>query len=132
MHRSTRLKITDLNPHLSCILCGGYFIDATTITECVHSFCRACIVRYLETSKYCPVCEVQVHKSRPLHYIRSDKTLQDIVYKLVPGLFHNEMKKRRELYASQPPEDNIYLKNHDQVTRTTSKLTPHSPDYWCS
>lgn len=104
MHRSTRLKITDLNPHLSCILCGGYFIDATTITECVHSFCRACIVRYLETSKYCPVCEVQVHKSRPLHYIRSDKTLQDIVYKLVPGLFHNEMKRRRELYASQPPE----------------------------
>ncbi|GBL81583.1 Polycomb complex protein BMI-1 [Araneus ventricosus] len=104
MQRSTRLKITDLNPHLSCILCGGYFIDATTITECVHSFCRACIVRYLETSKYCPVCEVQVHKSRPLHYIRSDKTLQDIVYKLVPGLFHNEMKRRRELYASQPPE----------------------------
>ncbi|GIY57903.1 polycomb complex protein BMI-1 [Caerostris extrusa] len=104
MHRSTRLKITDLNPHLSCILCGGYFIDATTITECVHSFCRACIVRYLETSKYCPVCEVQVHKSRPLHYIRSDKTLQDIVYKTVPGLFQNEMKRRRELYASQPPE----------------------------
>ncbi|XP_042903641.1 polycomb group protein Psc isoform X2 [Parasteatoda tepidariorum] len=104
MNKSTRLKITDLNPHLSCILCGGYFIDATTITECVHSFCRACIVRYLETSKYCPVCEVQVHKSRPLHYIRSDKTLQDIVYKLVPGLFHNEMKRRRELYASQPPE----------------------------
>ncbi|KFM63569.1 hypothetical protein X975_14585, partial [Stegodyphus mimosarum] len=104
MFRSTRLKITDLNPHLSCILCGGYFIDATTITECLHSFCRACIVRYLETSKYCPVCEVQVHKSRPLHYIRSDKTLQDIVYKLVPGLFHNEMKRRRELYASQPPE----------------------------
>ncbi|KAG8184278.1 hypothetical protein JTE90_001095 [Oedothorax gibbosus] len=105
MQRSpSRLQIVDLNPYLSCILCGGYFIDATTITECVHSFCRACIVRFLETSKYCPVCEVQVHKSRPLHYIRSDKTLQDIVYKLVPGLFHNEMKRRRELYASQPPE----------------------------
>ncbi|XP_054713967.1 polycomb group protein Psc-like [Uloborus diversus] len=104
MLKSKRLKVTDLNPHLSCILCGGYFIDATTITECLHSFCRACIVRYLETSKYCPVCEVQVHKSRPLHYIRSDKMLQDIVYKLVPGLFDNEMKRRRELYASQPPE----------------------------
>lgn len=104
MQRPTRLKVIDVNPHLSCILCGGYFIDATTITECLHSFCRACIVRYLETSKYCPVCEVQVHKTRPLQSIRPDKTLQDIVYKLIPGLYQNEMKRRRELYSSQPPE----------------------------
>ncbi|PKK18870.1 polycomb group ring finger 2 [Columba livia] len=26
----------------------------------------------------------------------SDKTLQDIVYKLVPGLFKDEMKRRRD------------------------------------
>ncbi|KAJ7408624.1 polycomb complex protein BMI-1-like protein [Willisornis vidua] len=87
MHRTTRIKITELNPHLMCVLCGGYFIDATTIIECLHSFCKTCIVRYLETSKYCPICDVQVHKTRPLLNIRSDKTLQDIVYKLVPGLF---------------------------------------------
>ncbi|KAH0627512.1 hypothetical protein JD844_003298 [Phrynosoma platyrhinos] len=49
--------------------------------------CKTCIVHYLETSKYCPICDVQVHKTRPLLNIRSDKTLQDIVYKLVPGLF---------------------------------------------
>ncbi|KAJ6651318.1 hypothetical protein lerEdw1_021085 [Lerista edwardsae] len=87
MHRTTRLKITELNPHLMCVICGGYFIDATTIIECLHSFCKTCIVHYLETSKYCPICDVQVHKTRPLLNIRSDKTLQDIVYKLVPGLF---------------------------------------------
>ncbi|KAM4645614.1 polycomb group RING finger protein 2 isoform 3-T3 [Amazona ochrocephala] len=87
MHRTTRIKITELNPHLMCALCGGYFIDATTIVECLHSFCKTCIVRYLETNKYCPMCDVQVHKTRPLLSIRSDKTLQDIVYKLVPGLF---------------------------------------------
>ncbi|MBV99893.1 Polycomb group RING finger protein 2, partial [Eschrichtius robustus] len=38
MHRTTRIKITELNPHLMCALCGGYFIDATTIVECLHSF----------------------------------------------------------------------------------------------
>lgn len=37
MHRTTRIKITELNPHLICVLCGGYFIDATTIIECLHS-----------------------------------------------------------------------------------------------
>ncbi|XP_058484705.1 polycomb complex protein BMI-1-A [Solea solea] len=102
MHRTTRIKITELNPHLMCVLCGGYFIDATTIIECLHSFCKRCIVRYLETSKYCPICDVQVHKTKPLLNIRSDKTLQDIVYKLVPGLFKNEMKRRRDFYADHP------------------------------
>uniref|UniRef100_A0A668TD72 RING-type domain-containing protein n=1 Tax=Oreochromis aureus TaxID=47969 RepID=A0A668TD72_OREAU len=70
MHRTTRIKITELNPHLMCVLCGGYFIDATTIIECLHSFCKMCIVRYLETSKYCPICDVQVHKTKPLLNIR--------------------------------------------------------------
>ncbi|XP_012683426.2 polycomb complex protein BMI-1-B [Clupea harengus] len=105
MHRTTRIKITELNPHLMCVLCGGYFIDATTIVECLHSFCKMCIVRYLETSKFCPICDVQVHKTKPLLNIRSDKTLQDIVYKLVPGLFKTEMKRRRDFYAEHPSDD---------------------------
>lgn len=33
----TKLKLSDLNPHLMCVLCGGYYIDATTIVECLHS-----------------------------------------------------------------------------------------------
>ncbi|XP_006817086.1 polycomb complex protein BMI-1-A-like [Saccoglossus kowalevskii] len=102
MNRTTKLKMTELNPHLMCVLCGGYFIDATTIIECLHSFCRTCIIRYLESSKYCPVCDTQVHKTRPLQYIRPDRTLQNIVYKLVPGLFRDEMKRRREYYAANP------------------------------
>ncbi|NXL66923.1 PCGF2 protein, partial [Chordeiles acutipennis] len=108
MHRTTRIKITELNPHLMCALCGGYFIDATTIVECLHSFCKTCIVRYLETNKYCPMCDVQVHKTRPLLSIRSDKTLQDIVYKLVPGLFKDEMKRRRDFYAAYPMAEGEY------------------------
>ncbi|XP_783799.2 polycomb complex protein BMI-1-A isoform X1 [Strongylocentrotus purpuratus] len=102
MHRKTRLKITDLNKHLTCSLCKGYIVDATSIIECLHSFCRSCIVRYLHTSKQCPVCDTQVHKTRPLLNIRSDKTLQNLVYKLVPSMFKGEMKRRREFYKSHP------------------------------
>lgn len=98
MQSSGKIKLADLNSLLTCILCGGYYIDATTIIECLHSFCRTCIVKYLHTNKYCPTCDVQVHKTKPLDNIRSDQTLQDIVYKLVPGLFKNEMKRRRDFY----------------------------------
>ncbi|KAL7989934.1 hypothetical protein Chor_012600 [Crotalus horridus] len=114
MHRTTCIKITELNPHLMCVICGGYFIDATTIIECLHSFCKTCIVHYLESSKYCPICDVQVHKTRPLLNIRSDKTLQDIVYKLVPGLFKNEMKRRRDFYAAHPYADAANGSNEDR------------------
>ncbi|KAJ8025333.1 Polycomb complex protein BMI-1 [Holothuria leucospilota] len=114
MHRKTRLKLTDLNPLLTCSLCKGYLIDATTLTECLHSFCRSCLVRYLQTSKQCPKCDTLVHKTRPLHNASSsrlarspgnlgvDRALQNIVYKLVPGLFKDEMKKRRDFYTQNP------------------------------
>lgn len=36
----------------------------------VPTVCKTCIVRYLETNKYCPMCDVQVHKTRPLLSIR--------------------------------------------------------------
>ncbi|EFN85331.1 uncharacterized protein LOC105182439 [Harpegnathos saltator] len=121
-----RVCLSKLNEQLTCRLCGGYFIDATTIIECLHSFCRSCIVKYLENNKYCPICEVQVHKSKPLLNIRPDHTLQDIVYKLVPGCYQNEMRCRREFYAKHPDIRN-------QVTSPEARGEPieshiYSPD----
>lgn len=51
----------------------------------------------------------------PMHNIlfskyRSDKTLQDIVYKLVPGLHAEEMHRRKKFYKHNPPEGNLFLK----------------------
>lgn len=31
------IKIKDVNPHIICSLCFGYFIDATAIVECLHT-----------------------------------------------------------------------------------------------
>ncbi|XP_071812388.1 polycomb complex protein BMI-1-A-like isoform X2 [Apostichopus japonicus] len=102
MHRKTRIKMTDLNPLLTCKLCKGYLIDATTLTECLHSFCRSCLVRYLCTSIQCPTCDTPIHKTRPLLNARVDRDLQNVVYKLTPGLFKDEMKKRRDFYSEHP------------------------------
>ncbi|KAG0434792.1 hypothetical protein HPB47_018885, partial [Ixodes persulcatus] len=100
--RMPRALLRDLNAALSCMLCGGYLVDAATLVDCLHSFCKVCIVRYLDTSKLCPICDVPVHKSKPLSCLRVDKTLQDIVYKVVPGLYQREMKQRREFYDLYP------------------------------
>ncbi|CAG7728459.1 unnamed protein product, partial [Allacma fusca] len=102
MNATTKVKLKDITPNLSCPLCKGYFVDATTIIECLHSFCKSCIVTHLEGSEYCPVCDVQLHSSKPLSSIRSDQMLQEVVYKLVPGLFQNEMERRRKFYKEHP------------------------------
>lgn len=43
-------KLTDLNAHLLCSLCKGYFIDASTISDCLHSCkCRRLAARRCRT-----------------------------------------------------------------------------------
>lgn len=41
-----KLKLAELNPHLICVLCGGYLIDATSIVECLHS-CEYILATFL-------------------------------------------------------------------------------------
>lgn len=95
-----RTLLGEVNEHITCPLCRGYYIDATTIVECLHSFCRSCIIKHLQVKSYCPVCEMMINSAKP--NIKPDKALQDIVYKLVPGLFQREMERRQHFYASRP------------------------------
>ncbi|KAG5306609.1 PCGF2 protein, partial [Acromyrmex insinuator] len=82
--------VKDLNEHIVCPLCRGYLIDATTLVECLHSFCRGCIVRRLSSgARACPVCSVAT--SPPL---LPDMRLQRLVYLAVPGLFRSELERR--------------------------------------
>ncbi|ELT94511.1 hypothetical protein CAPTEDRAFT_227017 [Capitella teleta] len=106
MALTCRLNLQELNSHLLCSLCSGYLIDATTIIECLHSFCKTCLVNHLQKTKFCPTCEVQIHKTKPLENVRADKALQALVYKLVPGLLHRERQRRRDFYdASKDCKD---------------------------
>lgn len=179
------MKMKELNEHIVCCLCAGYFIDATTITECLHTcesprgggsrlhgsggagsrgippgrasraspprrrvqpcpgstapawggqggdvsrrgggavppprppqrplplaaVCKSCIVKYLQTSKYCPMCNTKIHETQPLLNLKLDRVMQDIVYKLVPGLQESECPhwrpQRPRCLAGQPGE----------------------------
>lgn len=31
------LQLRELNPYITCALCGGYLYEASTITECMHT-----------------------------------------------------------------------------------------------
>lgn len=91
------IKLSDLQDFICCPLCHGYLIDATTVCECLHTFCRSCIVKHIKNDhNECPKCNTIIHERRPLDYIIHDHNKQDIVYKLVPQLYISELDKRIE------------------------------------
>ena len=82
--RRTSFKIADVNPHLVCALCGGYFRDCHTITECLHSFCQVCILAHLRQNKNsCPRCGVDLGP-HPMTAVLHDRQLQAVVDKIFP------------------------------------------------
>ncbi|KAK2172410.1 hypothetical protein NP493_965g01036 [Ridgeia piscesae] len=95
------LRVQDLNPVLTCELCGGYYVGATTITTCLHTFCRSCIARHTDFSLHCPKCDLLIHPTDPFVNMRPDCTIQDIVYKLLPHLEKDEKRRERKFYTSR-------------------------------
>ncbi len=43
---SVTIPTSSLHQHLICSLCNGYFRDPHTISDCLHTFCRICLVMY--------------------------------------------------------------------------------------
>ncbi|XP_023785564.1 polycomb group RING finger protein 6 [Cyanistes caeruleus] len=99
--RERMINLSELTPYILCSICKGYFIDATTITECLHTFCKSCIVRHFYYSNRCPKCNIVVHQTQPLYNIRLDRQLQDIVYKLVVNLEEREKKQMHDFYKER-------------------------------
>ncbi|CRK95916.1 CLUMA_CG009362, isoform A [Clunio marinus] len=87
----TRKRVKTFNKILTCLLCKGYLIEATTINTCMHSFCRSCIVKHVKVFEkyFCPNCETDIRLSN----LRPDMRLRSLVYKIIPGLFAKEQQE---------------------------------------
>ncbi|CAM0151132.1 unnamed protein product [Urochloa decumbens] len=70
---------------LTCGLCGGTLRDATTVSECLHSFCRKCIMKKYEDedTTLCPTCSTDLGCD-PLEKLRADHSLLCIRLMLFP------------------------------------------------
>lgn len=49
-----KIKLCHINAHITCRLCEGYLIDATTVTECLHT-CRSSYIYFKVFSAF-PFC----------------------------------------------------------------------------
>lgn len=80
---------------MRCPLCNKLYRDATTISECLHTFCRKCIYKKLsdEELECCPICNIDLG-CVPLEKLRPDHNIQDVRAKIFPF-------KRRKVRAPE-------------------------------
>ncbi|XP_050224542.1 E3 ubiquitin protein ligase DRIP2-like [Mercurialis annua] len=90
-----RVKREIIEACMTCPLCNKLLRDATTISLCLHTFCRKCIYEKLsdEEGDCCPVCNIDLG-CLPVEKLRPDHNLQDIRAKIFPF-------KRRKIKAPE-------------------------------
>ncbi|RYH28457.1 hypothetical protein EON65_12115 [archaeon] len=92
-----------VSSHLTCPLCQGLYRDAHTISECLHTFCKGCLMKELtfksvRGSIACPTCSTALGHIQSIHTkIVHDRNLQSIVDKLFPEFDEQERGFVRQL-----------------------------------
>jgi hypothetical protein len=122
-NRNVTFQVRDLNNHLVCRLCDGYFRDAHTVTECLHTFCKSCLlVAFSEGNNACPHCK-QYLGPNPRSMIISDRTLQELVNKIFPELQEKDEADERAFYE----ERGIELKQQHSEAQERSAAASSGP-----
>uniref|UniRef100_A0A4W3JSN7 Polycomb group ring finger 5b n=1 Tax=Callorhinchus milii TaxID=7868 RepID=A0A4W3JSN7_CALMI len=118
MATQRKYLVREFNAFITCYVCKGYLIKPTTVTECLHTFCKSCIVQHFEDTNDCPKCGIQVHETNPLEMLRLDNTLEEIIFKLVPDLKENNggpKAKRTKIEEEEDQEDQDYHRSDPQI-----------------
>ncbi|XP_043723523.1 E3 ubiquitin protein ligase DRIP2-like [Telopea speciosissima] len=86
---------------MTCPLCNKLLREATTISECLHTFCRKCIYDKLteEEADCCPICNIDLG-CVPVEKLRPDHNLNDVRAKIFP--FKSRKVKAPEVVPSLP------------------------------
>ncbi|KAM7521667.1 hypothetical protein LguiA_011569 [Lonicera macranthoides] len=105
---------------MTCPLCNKLLRDATTIYECLHTFCRKCIHKKLsdEELECCPICETDLG-CVPLEKLRPDHNIQDVRAKIFPF-------KRRKVKAPEIVMPSVTLPVR-RKERSLSSLVVNTP-----
>ena len=99
--RTITFHTASLNEHLTCRLCDGYFRDAHTVVECLHTFCKSCLLKEFAQHKHmCPHCGVHL-AANPRSSILADRTLQAVVDKIFPGMADVDDAAEAAFYATR-------------------------------
>jgi len=98
--RNITFKTRILNQYLLCSLCMGYFREANTIIECLHTFCKSCIYKYFRERSDCPHCGAALG-TYPYDKLKFDRQIQTMVDKILPDIVTKDLDLEKEFYEKR-------------------------------
>ncbi|VVA98609.1 unnamed protein product [Arabis nemorensis] len=112
----------------TCPICNKFFVDATTIIECIHTFCRKCIRDKItaENLKACPVCQVDLG-ANPLEKLRTDNIWLDLrstIFPPKPATKKHKAKKKKKTVSSVLAAPSRVSTSADQSNTDDAPLEP--------
>ncbi|EPZ32088.1 hypothetical protein ROZALSC1DRAFT_31028 [Rozella allomycis CSF55] len=82
MYINNDLKRKDeLRKILDCPLCHKLCSQAMTITDCMHTFCKSCILNYVKKNHKCPECKLKIDAAT-ISNIKPDYQIQSLIKKI--------------------------------------------------
>ncbi|KAM0884408.1 hypothetical protein ACQ4PT_031006 [Festuca glaucescens] len=106
-----------LTGRLTCPLCQDLFREASAFVECLHTFCRECIMKKIDDEEIvsCPVCHIDLGIA-PEEKLRPDHNIQSIRNKVFP--------RKTEVDSSKVPNITSPAKRKE---RSLSSLVVETP-----
>ncbi|PAV70313.1 hypothetical protein WR25_03047 isoform M [Diploscapter pachys] len=111
-------------PFMMCSICSGYLIDACTVVDCCRTFCKSCLLKYFDDGENtdCPQCASMIHQSHPTQYVSMDRTMQEIIYKMIPGLKRMERKERLEFIKQEKRSKGEEVDDNEEERQRQERL----------
>ena len=102
--RSVDFPVSNLHDHLVCKLCTGYFRDAHTLVDCLHTYCKSCLILFFQQKglRCCPTCNTKLSPD-PFFMgeLMPDRTLQSIVDKTFPFMKTKDDEDAKLFYSTR-------------------------------
>ncbi|KAH7326373.1 ATP-dependent protease La domain-containing protein [Stachybotrys elegans] len=86
---------------MDCQICYALFCDPLT-TECGHTFCRSCLHRILDHSRYCPVCRRRLSINPMLD--RASYPSNERLTNIIETFWLDELQGRKEAVVAEEAE----------------------------
>ncbi|CAM8959321.1 unnamed protein product [Rhodiola kirilowii] len=120
-NQSVSVEREKLAACMRCGICSRLLRDATTISECMHHFCRKCIYKKItiEEEDGCPVCGVSLGAD-PLEKLRPDHNLRELRAKI----FRSRRIQAQSTYIEPEPLSASHVRRKE---RSLSSLGANAP-----
>uniref|UniRef100_A0A7N0UDU4 RING-type domain-containing protein n=1 Tax=Kalanchoe fedtschenkoi TaxID=63787 RepID=A0A7N0UDU4_KALFE len=122
-YQSVNVEREKLAACMRCGICNRLLRDATTVSECMHHFCRKCIYKNITVEEVdtCPVCGVSLGAD-PLEKLRPDHSLRELRNKI----FRSKILEARPTYVEPEPEP-LSASYSRRKERSLSSLGANAP-----